>query len=256
MNKWRKSSTGGFAPGGDRTRLTLRPEDETLILAVAQANSRTAVAVMAGSTVLMEAWRERAAAILMLWYPGQEGGHAFADVLTGRVNPSGRLPFVVPIDATHLPYFDKDATSIVYDLWHGYRKLDRDGHVPAFPYGFGLSYTSFAYRNFTAMREGDVLKLKLTVANTGARDGDDVVQIYARALNSQVERAVRELKAFTRVSVAAGASTDVSIDLPIERLAYFDENRDEFVVEPLVYEFIAARHSHDGAAPSVSVRLP
>jgi len=256
MNKWRKSSTGGFAPGGDRTRLTLRPEDETLILAVAQANSRTAVAVMAGSTVLMEAWRERAAAILMLWYPGQEGGHAFADVLTGRVNPSARLPFVVPIDATHLPYFDKDATSIVYDLWHGYRKLDRDGHAPAFPYGFGLSYTSFAYRNFTAMREGDVLKLKLTVANTGARDGDDVVQIYARALNSQVERGVRELKAFTRVSVAAGASTDVSIDLPIERLAYFDENRDEFVVEPLVYEFIAARHSHDGAAPSVSVRLP
>jgi len=256
MIKSRKRRTGGFAPGGDRTLLTLHPEDESLILAVAQANPRTAVAVMSGSTVLMEAWRERAAAILMLWYPGQEGGHAFADVLTGRVNPSGRLPFVVPTDAAHLPYFDKDATSMVYDLWHGYRKLDRDGHTPAFPYGFGLSYTSFAYRNFTAMREGDVLKLKLSVANTGAHDGDDVVQIYARALNSQVERAVRELKAFTRVSVAAGASTDVSIDLPIEQLAYFDENRDEFVVEPLVYEFIAARHSHDDAAPSVSARLP
>jgi beta-glucosidase len=88
------------------------------------------------------------------------------------------------------------------------------------------------------------------------RDGDDVVQIYVRALNSQVERAVRELKAFTRVSVAAGASIEVSIDLPIEQLAYFDEKRDEFVVEPLVYEFIAARHSHDDAAPSVSMRLP
>lgn len=253
----RKGRTGGaFAPGGDRTRLTLRPDDETLILAVAQANPRTAVAVMAGSTVLMEAWRERVASILMLWYPGQEGGHAFADVFTGRVNPSGRLPFVVPTDAAHLPYFDKDATSIVYDLWHGYRKLDRDGHAPAFPYGFGLSYTTFAFRNFTAMREGDLLKLKLSVANTGARDGDVVVQIYVHAVNSQVERAVRELKAFTRVSVAAGASTDVSIDLPIEQLAYFDEKRDEFVVEPLEYEFIAAHHSHDDAAPSVSVRLP
>jgi beta-glucosidase len=256
LNKGRKIRTGGFAPGGDRTRLTLRPEDETLILAVAQANPRTAVAVMAGSTVLMEAWRKRVAAILMLWYPGQEGGHAFADVLTGRVNPSGRLPFVVPSDAAQLPYFDKDATSIVYDLWHGYRKLDREGHTPAFPYGFGLSYTSFTYHDFTVTRHGDVLQLKLSVANTGERDGADVVQIYARALNSQVERAARELKAFTRVSVAAGTSTDVSIDLPIERLAYFDENRDEFLVEPLVYEFIAARHAHDEAAPRFSLRLP
>jgi len=253
----RKGRTGGaFAPGGDRDRLTLRPEHETLILAVAQANHRTAVAVMAGSTVLMEAWRERVAAISMLWYPGQEGGRAFADVLTGRVNPSGRLPFVVPTDAAHLPYFNKDATSIVYDLWHGYRKLDRDGHAPAFPYGFGLSYTTFDYRNFTAMREGDILKLKLSVANTGTRDGDEVVQIYVRALNSRVERAVRELKAFTRVSVAAGASTNVAIELPIERLAYFDEERDEFVVESLVYEFIAARHSLDDRAPCVRVRLP
>jgi beta-glucosidase len=211
---------------------------------------------MAGSTVLMEAWRERVAAILMLWYPGQEGGHAFADVLTGRANPSGRLPFVVPTDAAHLPFFDKDATSIVYDLWHGYRKLDRDGHPPAFPYGFGMSYTSFAFSNFTATRAGELLQLKLTVANTGERAGDEVVQIYARALNSQVERAERELKAFTRIGVAAGASTEVAIDLPIERLAYFDEARDEFVVEALEYELIAARHSHDDAAPSLRVQLP
>jgi beta-glucosidase len=82
------------------------------------------------------------------------------------------------------------------------------------------------------------------------------VQIYARALNSAVERARRELKAFTRVSVAAGRSTDVSIDLPVERLAYFDEKRDQFLVEPLVYEFMAARHSHDDAAPRLSLRLP
>jgi len=162
----------------------------------------------------------------------------------------------VPTDAAHLPCFDKDATSIIYDLWHGYRKLDRDGHTPAFSCGFGLSYTTFAYRGFTATREGSVLKLKLSVANIGARDGDDVVQIYARVLNSQVERAERELKAFARVSVPAGTSTDVSIDLPIERLAYFDEERDEFVVEPIVYELAAARHSHDDDAPAVSVRLP
>ena len=102
-----------------------------------------------GSGVIMEDWRERVPAILMLWYPGMEGGHALADVLLGRVNPSGKLSFVIPKRAEDLPFFDRDATEIEYDLWHGYRKLERDGHTPAFPFGFGLSYTSYRYANLT-----------------------------------------------------------------------------------------------------------
>ena len=140
-------SDSGFSTGGDRLRLTLRPEDEALIAAVAAANPRTIVAVMAGSAVIMEAWRHAVPAILMLWYPGQEGGHALADILTGKVNPSGRLPCTFPASADQLPFFDRDATAITYDLWHGYRKLLRDGNAPAFPFGFGLSYTTFAHAN-------------------------------------------------------------------------------------------------------------
>ena len=84
---------------------------------------------MAGSAVIMEAWRQTVPAILMLWYPGQEGGHALADILLGKVNPSGRLPCTFPASADHLPFFDRDATAITYDLWHGYRKLLRDGNA-------------------------------------------------------------------------------------------------------------------------------
>ncbi len=97
------------------------------------ANLAPALAVL--STVIMEAWRVKGAEILQRGYPGQEGGHSFADVLLGHVNPSGKLPYVVPKRAEDLPFFDKDATQITYDLWHGYRKLERDKATPAFPFG-------------------------------------------------------------------------------------------------------------------------
>ena len=108
---------------------------------MAAANPRTVVVIMAGSAVIVERWRASVPGIVVLWYPGSEGGRALADVLLGAADPGGRLPFAVPTDPAHLPYFDKAATRIVYDRWHGQRLLDRDGHAPAFPLGFGLSYT-------------------------------------------------------------------------------------------------------------------
>ena len=134
-------------PGGDRKLLTLHPEDEALIQAVAASNPRTVVAMMGGSAIITENWRGQVPAILMLWYPGMEGGHAFADILLGKVNPSGRLPCVFAAKPEDLPYFDMNAKAITYDLWHGYRKLERDGNAPAFPFGFGLSYTTFEFKN-------------------------------------------------------------------------------------------------------------
>ena len=132
-------------PGGDRKLLTLHPEDEALIQAVAAANPRTVVAMMGGSAIITENWRGQVPAILMLWYPGMEGGHAFADILLGKVNPSGKLPCVFAARAEDLPHYEMNAKAITYDLWHGYRKLERDGAVPAFPFGFGLSYTTFEF---------------------------------------------------------------------------------------------------------------
>jgi beta-glucosidase len=238
-----------FLSGGDRARLTLHPDDETLIQAIAAVNPHTIVAVMGGSSVIMEAWRERVPAILMLWYPGMEGGHALADILLGRVNPSGKLPLVIPRRAEDLPFFDRDATEIEYDLWHGYRKLERDGNTPAFPFGFGLSYTSFRYANLALdqnqLGPSDTLTVSLDVSNTGARAGEEVVQLYVSAIGSAVERAPKELKAFTRIALQPGETKTVQLAVPISRLAYYDETQADFVVEPLEYELFAGAHSLD-----------
>ena len=249
---------GGFAPGGDRLSLTLRPEDEALIAAVAAANPRTIVAIVAGSAVITEAWRHRVPAILMLWYAGMEGGHALADILTGKVNPSGRLPCTFPVSADDLPFFDRDARAITYDLWHGYRKLLRDKAKPAFPFGFGLSYTTYRHDNLrldsTTLMPGGTLAANVNVTNTGKVAGEDVVQLYVSALGSRVPRAPRELRAFARVRLTPGETRRISLLVPVEALAYYDE-ADGWVVEPLEYEAIVARHAHDEVPLTARFRI-
>ncbi len=242
----------GLALGGDRERLTLHPRDEALIQAVTAANPKTVVAVMAGSAVIIEAWRERAAAILMLWYPGMEGGHALADVLIGRVNPSGRLPCVFPVRAEDLPAFDRNATKITYDLWHGYRKMERDGASPAFPFGFGLSYTRFEYANLrlkkTELSASDLIEATVEVTNAGERAGEEVVQLYVAAIGSKVERAPKELKAFARVALRPGETRAVRLAVSVSELGYYDEGAADWVVEPIAYAAIVGRHSLDRGA--------
>jgi beta-glucosidase len=241
----------GFEDGGDRSSLTLHSEDEALIQAVAAANSRTIVAIMAGSAVITEAWRTQVPAILMLWYPGMEGGNAFADVLLGRVNPSGKLPCTFPQRAEDLPFFDKNATAITYDLWHGYRKLERDGAQPAFPFGFGLSYTTYAYGNLQLAQDrlgaADTLEARIEVTNTGKVAGEEVVQLYIAAHGPKVERAPKELKAFARVRLSPGETRTVSLPVPVSDLAYYDATAG-WSVEPIAYEVIIARHALDPQA--------
>lgn len=249
---------GAFGVGGDRTLLTLHRADEALILAVAAANPATVVAVMAGSAVITEAWRQQVAAILMLWYPGMEGGHALADLLLGKVNPSAKLPCTFVKSEQDLPYFDKDAKELTYDLWHGYRKLDRDGIEPAFPFGFGLSYTTFAYANLrldqVQLHPGESLVAMVDVSNTGAVAGEEIVQLYVSALSSHVERASKELRAFARVALAPGETKSVRLAVPIADLAYWDA-KTGWVVEPIKYAVTVARHAADREALSQVIQV-
>jgi beta-glucosidase len=195
----------GMALGGDRRSLRLRADDEAMIAQVAAVQRHTVVLVVAGSAVVVEPWIDSVAAVLHVWYPGMEGGAAIANVLTGAVNPSGRLPFAVPRDEAHLPAFDPDASAVTYDRWHGQWLLDRNGHRPRFPFGFGLSYTSF---DLSAERVDD-RSVRVEVRNTGEHDGAAVVFLF------RGDGPTQRLVAFRRVQVAAGRSAEADIESPV-----------------------------------------
>jgi beta-glucosidase len=200
----------GDADGGDRVSLRLADADIALIRAVAAAAPRTVVVIVSAGAVIIEEWRDEVPAIVLGWYSGSEGGAALADVLVGAVDAAGRLPYSVPADESHLPFFDRDATAITYDRWFGQRKLDRDGHEAAFPLGFGLSYTSFVIDSLVIDAVDDeTFTASVTVANRGSRDGRHVVQLYA--VLDEADFPARVLVGFAPVVVAAGASATVSI---------------------------------------------
>ncbi len=206
--------------GGDRASLRLREVDEAIITAVAAANPRTVVAVVAAGAVLMETWRHQVPGLLMSWYAGMEGGHALADVLLGRAEPAGRLPFSVPTSEEHLPAFDRDATTITYDRWHGQRLLDRLGVAAAYPLGFGLGYTTFQLAGPSAEQTGDEqLTVRVEVRNTGTRDGRHVVQVYGSAPSAPPGR---HLLGFTVVPVPAGGSSPAEVRASLRPLSRWD----------------------------------
>jgi beta-glucosidase len=232
----------GFGAGGDRRSIRLSADDAALVHAVAAVNPRTVVLLMGGSAVLPSGWLEAAAAVALVWYPGMEGGHAVADVLLGRVDPSGRLPFSIPTDEDHLPSWEPDADAVVYDSWHGHWKLTRDGNRPAFPFGFGLSYSTFTLTH--ASHESD--QVAVTVANIGTRDGITVVQVYGGLPGSAWERPAERLVGFARVAVPAGQAVDVRIPVAWDQLAVRQAGR--WVNEPGRYRLAVARHAGDPAA--------
>jgi beta-glucosidase len=206
--------------GGDRRQLTLRPEDEQLIRTVAAANRRTIVVLVGGSAIVTEAWREQVGAILMAWYLGMEGGHAVARVLFGEVNPGGRLPCTWPRSAEQLPPFDPAAGSVRYGPLHGYRLMQAAERSPAFPFGFGLSYTTFEHGRLTGRRAWDgTITVTAPVTNTGTRVGDEVVQLYLDEPLGSDPRALRTLRSFRRVTVAPGTTINVTLPVPAEAAA-------------------------------------
>jgi beta-glucosidase len=233
--------------GGDRVSLTLRPVNEDLIRAVARANPRTVVALVAAGAVITEAWRHEVPAIVMMWYAGMEGGHALADVLTGRHNPSGRLPFSVPTSTDHLPSFDRNATSVTYDRFHGQRLLDRLGVEAAYPHGFGLSYTTFEIAD-AEIRSRNGLAVRVRVTNTGHRDGRHVVQVYGRRTEGE-HAAERYLVGFAPVEVSAGASVELEVPVSLLPLAVWnpERKRREHPVHTKV-ELVVGAHAKDPAA--------
>jgi beta-glucosidase len=233
---------GGFAVGGDRVSLRLHEDDVSLIRAVAAANPRTVVVLVAGSAVLVSEWDSAVPAIVQSWYSGMEGGHGLADVLSGKVDASGRLPFSVPRSESDLPAFESEADAFDYDGWHGYWHLARQGTVPAYAFGFGLSYTRFTLEEAGAEVSGGLLRIEASISNTGDRTGTDVLQVYVNRKHSP--RPAR-LAGFARVEVGAARSATVRLGIGLSSVAERDVVSHSMVVHPGRYQVRVARHAAD-----------
>jgi beta-glucosidase len=242
----------GFSVGGDRASLRLLPDDVALVRAVAAANPRAVVVIQAGSAVVVSEWVEAVPCVVQAWYGGCEAGPGLADVLTGRVNPSARLPFSVPAGEGDLPPFDRDATRFRYDRWHGWRHLARTGRQPAFPFGFGLSYTTFVLEGAQAAVGAEAVVVRAAVRNTGGRDGADVVQVYATLPDPDVPA---RLVGFARVEVPAGGASEVAITVPVGLLATRDPERHTWRAAHGHHQLTVARHAGDHNGITLDVEL-
>ncbi|MGG1677162.1 beta-glucosidase [Neobacillus sp. NRS-1170] len=223
--------------GGDRIQsLGLHPDEVDLIKAVGPINQNSAVVLIGGNMIMLEDWKDEVSSILMAYYPGMEGGTAIAETLFGDVNPGGKLPFVVPTKEEHLPQIDWEAKEITYDYYHGYAKLDKDGIEPSLPYGFGLSYTTFNLSNATFDVIEDKVVATVDVENTGDREGDEVVQLYIGFSDSKVDRPIKSLRGFERVTLQPGEKQTVSVSCPIEKLRWFNPDTNQWELEFMDYE--------------------
>ncbi|MFI0979189.1 beta-glucosidase [Streptomyces sp. NPDC021093] len=208
--------------GFDRRDLELPGRQNDLVRAVAAVNPRTVVVVNSGSPVEMP-WREEVAAVLLTWFPGQEGGAALADVLLGAEEPGGRLPTTWPVSFADVPVTDvvpvDGELPYAEGLFIGYRAWEKAGVTPAYAFGHGLGYTTWEYESVIAA--GSVVTVR--VRNTGTRTGREVVQVYLAPVADTVERPVRWLAGFASVTAAAGETVEVAVDLPRRAFEIWDE---------------------------------
>lgn len=244
--------TPGFSLGGDRTSLRLAPSDVELIRAIASSNPRTIVVIQSGSGVIMSEWVNDVPAVVQAWYGGAEAGTGLSDVLLGIINPSARLPFSIPVNEDDLPPFDRDATSFRYDRWHGWWHLARNNTAPAFPFGFGLSYTTFSLSDPKVELVGDVINIQVNVNNTGERNGADVVQVYATLPDPS---SPPRLVGFERVEVDGHGVVTTSLLVPVERLATRDAQSHSWLPASGSHRIILARCATDPDAIVLEIAL-
>jgi beta-glucosidase len=235
--------------------LTLADDQDALIDAVATANSKTVVVLETGGPVLMP-WLPKVGAVVEAWYAGTSGGEAIARVLTGEVNPSGRLPITFPQSAEQLPRRTidcdpakpEDFCDVDYAIEGaavGYKWFDQKGHAPLFAFGHGLSYASFGYSALKTTAVGDTLTVSFKVTNTGKTAGKDVPQVYVGPKGGSGWEAPRRLGGFRKVDLAPGASTTVSLKVDPRLLATFDSKAKAWTIAGGTYEVSLGASSRD-----------
>jgi len=226
--------------GRDR-KFELPGGQNALVKAVLAANKNTTVVLSAGGNVDMTEWIDNTAALLHTWYPGQEGGTALAAILFGDVSPSGKLPVSFEREwkdnATYNSYYDNGTKHVKYSegVFLGYRHFDKSSVKPLFPFGFGLSYTTFKYGNLNvtpSFKKGEPVTVSFDVTNTGSREGAEVGEVYVSDTHASVPRPVKELKGFGKVDLKPGETKTISVKLNDRSFSYYDVAQKAWVAEP------------------------
>lgn len=239
----------------DRRTLKLPFGQEELIKKVQAVNPRTIVVMIAGAPFDIDAVSKKSPALIWSWFNGSEGGNALADVILGKVNPSGKLPWTMPKNIMDSPAHATNSfpggktVNYAEGILIGYRWFDTKNIAPLYPFGYGLSYTTFALENAktdkTSYAENETITVSVDVKNTGKVDGKEVVQLYASKSDSKVSRASKELKGFKKVLVKAGNYETATIQLPVKELAYYDVASKKWVVEAGKYTLKVGNSSRD-----------
>jgi beta-glucosidase len=240
----------------DRASLDLPFGQDELIKAVTAVNPNTVVVIIAGAPVNLKTASETASAIVYGWFNGSEGGNAMADVLFGDVNPSGKLPFTIPVQLNDVGVHTLNAypgEDLIMEykegILVGYRWFDTKKIEPAYPFGFGLSYSNFNISKVKtdkrSYRKDEQIQIKVTIENTGNFDGKEVIQCYVNDEESSVIRPEKELKTFAKVFLKAGEKKTVIMNLDVEDLAFFDENSKQWVVEPGFFKLMLGNSSRN-----------
>ena len=237
----------------DRTFKLLPGQDE-LINQIAAANKKTIVVMTSGGGVDMSSWVDHVPALLEAWYPGQEGGTAVAQLLFGESDPSGRLPISIERrwedNATHDSYYPKAGSKKVEyteGVFVGYRHYDKSTVKPLFPFGYGLSYTSFAYKNLTIspVSTDQEVSVAFDVTNTGTRAGADVAEVFVGDQHAPVPRPAKELKGFAKVNLNPGETRNISVKLDRRAFSFYDVKTHTWVVAPGDFDVFVARSAAD-----------
>ena len=227
---------GGTPIGGDRKSIRLHSHESKWLQEVGPLNQNSIAVLIGGSAIIVEEWKEKVNGIIHAFYPGMEGGTAIAKTIFGESNPGGKLPFSVAMDESHYPEFDREATEVTYDRYHGYIKLDHDGNRAAFPFGFGLSYTTFSHESSIVEVLDDQITVSVNVTNTGNIAGDQVMQLYVGFDNSTVEREHKLLKGFQRISLEPGETKSVKLSCPFEKLKWYNPETKSWDLEKMEYQ--------------------
>ena len=228
---------GQDAEGNDRASMALPYAQNKVIEALAEVNDNIVVIIVSGNAVAMP-WVDKVEGIVESWFLGTQAGHAIADVLLGKVNPSGKLPFTFPVKledngAHATDAYSKDNLQVEYKegIFVGYRWADKHDIKPLFAFGHGLSYTTFEYGQAKCRKSGKGFKVTVDVTNTGSREGKEIVQLYIGDNESSLERPVKELKGFKKVALAPGETAKVTFEIDEDMLKFYDPAQNGWVLE-------------------------